>query len=96
MDTIESDAADLLTLLVERNGIWRVPSELPPDLATRARSAGNLLEERGQAFWYCASLSEQLRGHEPYVLCLPGQSGARFHVSVPDGRPKEPLYPRPS
>lgn len=91
---IESDANDLMTLLNGLGGMWRVPSGLRPGLMTRVRFAGNLLEKRGLAFWFNATLLEQFQGFEPYVLCLPGKSGSRFHVSTPDGDPAEPLYPR--
>jgi len=87
MDTIESDAAELQPLMRENGGIYLVPSALPSGLMTRVRFAGTHLQDRGLATWRNASLLEQLRGFEPYVLCAIGSEGSRYRVTIPDGDP---------
>ena len=87
MDTIENDAKDLLVLMDEDCGVYRVPSGLQSGLMTRVRFAGRYLQDRGLATWRNATLLEQLRGFEPYVLCVIGSEGSRFRVSTPYGDP---------
>lgn len=87
MNTVESDALDLQFLMAEECGVYRVPSGLQCGLMTRVRFAGRYLQDRGFATWRNATLLEQLRGFEPYVLCAIGHEGSRFRVSTPYGDP---------